>query len=380
MRALSMSMAWRWDAAADFPPRCVRREEVNRFKVPPGTLRVGQYNAVVLKLYAADRRMGFLGRAPVLAGYHDECVLEGIWEFRNDELPPKSLEAVQQRPAIAVFDQITPATSTLMRPHQLTPGRHLSPAESQAAVHAAEGLAVDLVLSEPEIAQPLSLDFDEHGRLWVVEYRQYPFPAGLTMVSRDKFYRATYDRVPPAPPHQVPGADRISIHEDSNGDGQFDVHRVFVDGLNIVSSMEMGNGGVWVLNPPYLLFYTDRDADDQPDGDPEVHLQGFGLEDTHSIANSLTWGPDGWLYGAQGSTTSSRISVVGSDQPAVYRDGAMIWRYHPGRRRFEVFAEGGGNAFGLEIDGQGRRLLGAQWWRYARVLLCARCVLSKRDR
>ena len=54
------------------------------------------------------------------------------------------------------------------------------------------------VLSEPQIAQPLSMNFDERGRLWVVEYQQYPYPAGLKMVSRNKYYRAVYDKVPPA--------------------------------------------------------------------------------------------------------------------------------------------------------------------------------------
>jgi hypothetical protein len=63
-----------------------------------------------------------------------------------------------------------------------------------------------------------------------------------------------------------------------------------------------GHGGIWVMHTPYLLFYRDRDGDDVPDGDPEVRLAGFGLEDTHSVANGLAWGPDGWIYGAQGST------------------------------------------------------------------------------
>jgi putative membrane-bound dehydrogenase-like protein len=327
---------------------------VNRFKIPVGTLRAGQYNAVIIKMFGADGRAGFQGRAPVIAGYHDECVMEGTWQFRAGAEPPESLAAVSQRPDLGTFERIAPATSPLARPRQLTPGRHLAPADAHAAMHAGDNLVIDLVLSEPQIAQPLSLDFDARGRLWVVEYRQYPFPAGLTMVSRDKFYRAVYDRTPSAPPHHAIGADRITIHQDTDGNGTFDQHQVFLEGLNIVSSIEPGEGGIWVLNPPYLLFYEDRDGDDRPDGDPQVHLEGFGLEDTHSVANSLTWGPDGWLYGAQGSTTSSHVVVSGSDQPPVYRDGAMIWRYHPHTRRYEVFAEGGGNAFGLDIDGQGR--------------------------
>ncbi|MCC7374992.1 MAG: ThuA domain-containing protein [Verrucomicrobiales bacterium] len=230
----------------------------------------------------------------------------------------------------------------------------LTPAESARRFNVVEGLEVELVLSEPEIAQPLQLSFDERGRLWVVEYRQYPAPAGLTMVSHDQYWRAVYDKVPPPPPRHFKGADRVSIHEDTDGNGTYDRHTVFVDGLNIATSVARGRGGVWVLNPPYLLFYPDRDGDDHPDADPEVHLEGFGLEDTHSVANSLRWGPDGWLYAAQGSTVSGRIHRPGSTNEPIHTLGQNIWRYHPETRRYEVFAEGGGNAFGVEIDDQGR--------------------------
>ncbi|HQU43160.1 MAG TPA: c-type cytochrome, partial [Pirellulales bacterium] len=156
------------------------------------------------------------------------------------------------------------------------------------------------------------------------------------------------------PPNHFRGLDKISIHEDTDGDGKFDKHKTFLDGLNIVTSFARGRGGVWVLNPPYLLFYPDRDGDDVPDGGPEVHLQGFGLEDTHSCANNLRWGPDGWLYACQGSTVSGDIVRPGLDKKPVHSMGQLIWRYHPEQRRYEIFAEGGGNAFGLEIDSLGR--------------------------
>ncbi|MBI3865179.1 MAG: c-type cytochrome, partial [Planctomycetia bacterium] len=92
---------------------------------------------------------------------------------------------------------------------------------------------------------------------------------------------------------------------------------------------------------------------DVPDGDPVVHLEGFGMEDSHSIASSLRWGPDGWLYASQGSTVTGDIKRPG-DKTAVHSLGQLIWRYHPPTRRYEIFAEGGGNTFGVEIDAQGR--------------------------
>ena len=220
----------------------------------------------------------------------------------------------------------------------------------------ADDLQLELVLAEPIVRQPVSISFDERGRLWVVQYLQYPDPAGLRMVSHDGVWRAVYDQVPPPPPRHFRGKDKITIHEDTDGDGLFDRHKTFVDGLNIATSVARGRGGVWVLNPPYLLFYPDRDNDDVPDGDPEVHLQGFGLEDTHSVVNSLQWGPDGWLYAAQGSTVTGHVTRPGLDaaKEPVHSMGQLIWRYHPETRRYEIFAEGGGNAFGVEIDAKGR--------------------------
>jgi len=233
--------------------------------------------------------------------------------------------------------------------------RPLSPAESLKHFQISDDLEIEQVLAEPIVAQPVFLNFDERGRMWVVQYRQYPAPAGLKMISHDSYWRAVYDKVPPPPPNHFRGLDKITIHEDTDGDGIFDKHKTFIDGLSIVTAVERGRGGVWVLNPPYLLFYPDANEDDVPDGDPVVHLAGFGLEDTHSVVNSLRWGPDGWLYGAQGSTVTGHIMRPGLDKETfIHTMGQLIWRYHPETRRFEVFAEGGGNAFGVEVDAKGR--------------------------
>jgi putative membrane-bound dehydrogenase-like protein len=230
----------------------------------------------------------------------------------------------------------------------------LAPRESLARFTFPEDLELEQVLAEPIIAQPVFMNFDERGRMWVVQYLQYPDPAGLKVVSRDKYWRAVYDKISPPPPRHFPGKDKITIHEDTDGDGAFDKHTTFVDGLNIVTAVVRGRGGLWVLNPPYLLFYPDANNDDVPDGDPVVHLEGFGLEDTHSVVNSLRWGPDGWLYATQGSTVSGQVKRPGLDKTPVSSLGQHIWRYHPETRRYEIFAEGGGNAFGVEFDPKGR--------------------------
>ena len=229
--------------------------------------------------------------------------------------------------------------------------RVLPPEESVRRMQVPDGYAAELVASEPAVRQPIDLRFDARGRLWVVQYLQYPFPAGLTVTAYDQYIRAEFDRVPPPPPRHPRGADRISILEDRDGDGRFESVKTFVDGLNLATSVLPDEDGVWILMSPYLLFYPDRNRDDVPDGDPEVHLAGFGLEDTHSLASSLHWGPDGWIYGATGSTTNLEIQ-------GVRLLGQGIWRYHPESRVFEVFAEGGGNTFSLEFDQYGRAFSG----------------------
>ncbi|WP_276359420.1 c-type cytochrome [Daejeonella sp. H1SJ63] len=215
-----------------------------------------------------------------------------------------------------------------------------------------EDLSLDLVLSEPEVVQPVELSFDHRGRLWVVQYHQYPYPQGLKVTSVDNFLRVQFDKTPAAPPMGLNGADKITIFEDTDGNGKFDKSTDAIKGLNIATSVTLGRGKIWVLNPPYLLAFDDPDGDGIPKGDPVVHLSGFGLEDTHAVANSLRWGPDGWLYGAQGSTTTANVSSAVSKNVAF--SGQVIWRYNTDTKVFEVFAEGGGNTFNIEFDSKGR--------------------------
>ncbi len=230
----------------------------------------------------------------------------------------------------------------------------LPPSETVRNFKVAKGLVIQVVAHEPAVAQPLNMYFDERGRMWVTQYLQYPFPAGLKIVEYDKYLRAVFDKVPPPPPHHFRGKDKITIHEDMDGDGIYDKHKTFLDGLNMARSVITGRGGVWVLMPPYLLFYPDKNGDDVPDSDPEVHLSGFGLEDTHSGANSLRWGPDGWIYGAHGSTCTAEIQ-------GIKFLGQAIWRYHPSTKRFEVFAEGGGNTWCIDFDSNGRTFSGTNY-------------------
>jgi putative membrane-bound dehydrogenase-like protein len=240
----------------------------------------------------------------------------------------------------------TLATLSMVAP-SMTPalGQGYLPQEAEKHLTSIAGTRVKLFASEPNVRQATFVKCDDRGRLWTIQYLQYPNPAGLKRVRVDRWSRTVYDRVPEPPPRGPRGADRITILTDADGDGRADSAKDFVDGLNLATGVEFGHGGVYVLQPPYLLFYPDGNRDDVPDSDPEVLLTGFGMEDAQSMANHLTWGPDGWLYGVNGSTTTCNIRGIEFQQGC--------WRFHPATKEFELFCEGGQNCYGLTFDEHG---------------------------
>jgi putative membrane-bound dehydrogenase-like protein len=213
-----------------------------------------------------------------------------------------------------------------------TAGAPKSDAERTIAqMYVPEGFKVEVIAAEPDVRQPIAFAFDERGRIWVAEAFCYPTK------------RAAGE-----------GLDRIIILADDDGDGRFESRKVFAEKLNLVSGLEVGHGGVWVGAAPELLFIPDRNRDDQPDGPPQALLDGFGYQDTHETLNSFLWGPDGWLYGIQGVFNTARIGKPGvpAEQRPELRAG--VWRYHPVRHTFEIFAHGGSNPWGLDYDEHGQ--------------------------
>ena len=218
-----------------------------------------------------------------------------------------------------------------LRPNTVPADAAGAAAETLRQMSVPQGFSVDLIAAEPVVHQPIAFAFDVRGRLWVAEGHSYP------------------TRRPDGE-----GLDRIVILQDRDADGQFEHRKVFMERLNLVSGMEVGHGGVWLGAAPHLLFVPDRNQDAVPDGEPEVLLDGFDYADTHETLNSFQWGPDGWLYGNQGVFNSSLIGKPGSSQQQRIRMGAGVWRYHPVRHQFEVFAHGGSNQWGLDYDEHGQ--------------------------
>jgi putative membrane-bound dehydrogenase-like protein len=215
-----------------------------------------------------------------------------------------------------------------------TPNRPLPPSEAPAHMTVPEGFRVSLFAGEADVVQPIAFTFDDRGRLWVVEC--YSYPNWLTSGQ---------------------GKDRVLIFEDKDGRGHFTSCKVFWDKGTNLSGIQVGFGGVWLCATPNLLFIPDRDGDDVPDGPPVVVLDGWDLKAKHNVFNSLTWGPDGWLYGCNGILSNSRVGKPGTPADQRVAINCGVWRYHPTKERFEVVANGTTNPWGLDFDDYGQMFI-----------------------
>jgi putative membrane-bound dehydrogenase-like protein len=212
----------------------------------------------------------------------------------------------------------------------------LPPKTAAEVMTVPDGFKVKLFAGEPDVQQPIAFCIDDRGRLWVAEAYTYP------------------QRAP-----EGKGKDRILIFEDTDGDGVFDKRTVFMENLNLVSGLEVGFGGVWIGAAPYLMFVPVKAGEDRPAGPPQILLDGWGWQDTHETLNTFTWGPDGWLYGCHGVFTHSRVGKPGTADKNRVPINAGIWRYHPTRHVFEVFAHGTSNPWGLDFDDCGQAFIEA---------------------
>ena len=218
--------------------------------------------------------------------------------------------------------------------------------ETVAKFKVPDEFEVKLFAGEPEVVNPVAFTIDEKGRIWGVECFEYP-------------KRTPKGKAP---------RDRIVILEDTDGDGVSDKRTVFAEGkdfpvteerakaglgaFDLCTGIEVGHGGVFVGAAPYLWFIENKN--DKP-GKIEVLLKGFGSQDTHETLNTFQWGPDGWLYGLHGIFTNSAVKPADQLDGPEARINGGIWRYHPTRKKFEVFAEGTSNPWGMDwrnTDGQ----------------------------
>ncbi|MEE2676644.1 MAG: PVC-type heme-binding CxxCH protein [Planctomycetota bacterium] len=201
----------------------------------------------------------------------------------------------------------------------------LTPEESLQRITVPDGFEVTLFAAEPDIRRPIAFDFDDRGRLWIVENYSHP----------------NYD-----PDNRT---DRVVILEDTNQDGRFDKRKIFWDEGRYVSAIAFGYGGIWLGNTPELMFIPDRDYDDIPDGKPVVILDGFEVS-SNNVVNNFHWGPDGWLYGAIGLNPTSLVGKPGTPVEDRVKISRGMWRMHPVTHKFERIADGMVNPWGADFN------------------------------
>ncbi len=206
----------------------------------------------------------------------------------------------------------------------------LSPQEARKHFRLTAGLRIELVASEPQIESPVAMAFDEDGRLWVVEMRDYPN----------------------GPAKGQPPEGRIKLLEDRDGDGVYETSRVFADNLLFANGLMPWRGGLLVTAAPHILHLKDTDGDGKADR-REVLYEGFAVQNPQLRVSHPNLGIDNWVYVANG-LRNGMVKRTGSDAPPINLSG-MDFRFDLTRDRHEAVS--GMGQFGLTFDDWGRRFV-----------------------
>ena len=215
----------------------------------------------------------------------------------------------------------------------------LTPEESQKHFQIDPDCRIELVAAEPDVSAPVSIAFDEKGQLWVVEMHDYPN----------------------GPDPGEPGKSRIRVLTDEDGDGKYSNPRVFVDQLLFANSFMHWDGGVLVTTDGKLIYFKDTDGDGKSDL-REVWFEGFATENPQLRCNHPTFGPDNWIYVANG-LRNGKVRAVRPKWPKPAPDGAKLgepvdisgrdFRFNPFTGECEAVS--GYGQFGLTFDDEGNR-------------------------
>src|SRR4051812_14986195 len=161
----------------------------------------------------------------------------------------------------------------------------MTPAQSLASIEVAPGYRIELAAAEPKVVDPIAISFDEFGRMYVVEMRDYS--------EKDKDFLG-----------------RIRVLTDEDGDGVYETSKVFVDKLSWPTAVTCYDGGVFVGDPPNIRYCKDTDGDGVADSNKVIYT-GFTRKNVQGMMNSLQWGLDHRIYGTS-STTGGTVKRVGN--------------------------------------------------------------------
>ncbi len=204
------------------------------------------------------------------------------------------------------------------------------PDKAVSTIKIRDGFRVELVASEPLIESPVAIAFDENGRMFVVEMRDYS-------ERRDE------------------RLGRVKLLEDTNGDGRFDKATIYATNLPWPTAIICWNGGVFVGASPDILFLKDTNGDGAAD-ERRVVFTGFGNAaaklNVQQLFNSFTWGLDNRVHGALGGNASVVTNLVRrGDKPLALR--GRDFSFDP--RTFDLRAESGGGQWGISFDDAGHK-------------------------
>jgi putative membrane-bound dehydrogenase-like protein len=208
------------------------------------------------------------------------------------------------------------------------------PEKAEATFEVLHGFRMKLIAAEPLVASPVDLAYDEDGRAYVVEMRDYPFPEEKN-----------------AAPTVFPGTVRLL--EDVDGDGKFDRATIFADQLAWPTSVCCYRGGVFVAAAPDIWYFKDTDGDRKADVRRKV-FTGFSRYNVQAIMNSLRWGLDNKIYGAASGNGGTVRHADRPDEPLIQltrRD----FRFDPVTEKIEAIS--GGERYGACFDDWGNRFL-----------------------
>ncbi len=215
----------------------------------------------------------------------------------------------------------------------------LTPEQQRAQFHLPPGFEIQLVVSEPNIGQPMNLHFDSSGRLWITSSVEYPYPVlGDGVEPREEKF---------AGPSSPKAQDRVTVVEGIGPDGRPGKVTTFVGGLNIPIGQLPLNDGAIVYSIPNMIRYYDRDRDGKAD-DQEVLYGKFGNVDTHGMTNAFTRWADGWVYACHGFRNTSHIQ--GKNGQSLTLNSGNTYRFRVDGSAIEQFTWGQVNPFGLCFD------------------------------
>ncbi len=201
----------------------------------------------------------------------------------------------------------------------------------------AKGFTLELVAHEPDVMNPVDACFDENGRMFVAEMRDYPFsaePRPMCPEGRGRKQAAV-----------------VRMLEDTDADGKYDRSTVFADKLEWVTSVACYKGGVFVTAAPHLYYFKDTDGDGVADV-REIVFSGFSRHNVQALVNNLKWGLDNHIYFAGGMNGGK---LTRREQDLLTLSGAQILRFDPAQETLEPLS--GGSQFGYSTDDWGNQFV-----------------------